>query len=324
MTPTVTVLVPVYNRERLVEDAITSVLEQDFPDFELLLVDDGSTDDTPAVLDSWAKRDARIVVVHAERNLGIPGALNLGLAHARGRYVARLDSDDRMLPRRLAEQAAILDARPDVVLVSCAYELVDAAGKPLGVWRGDEPHEVVRFLLSFFNIVGGGGQVMFRLGEVRAEGGYDTRYPSSEDYDLWVRLLRRGRIHTLPFIGMTKRVHGDQSHDQFASIKRHNWNAIMRKSLEPYLGRTVSDDEIAAVITVWRHDGQRGHGATADRVMREAFRRFRTEHDRGLQRSAADRIAQQWREAADVFRGRGHRIEAAKYALRALRWKSFT
>ena len=142
---------PVFNRERFVDAAIRSVLEQDFDDFELLLVDDGSTDGTPEILAAWTQRDPRVVVVTSPTNQGLPGALNLGLAHARGRYVARLDSDDFMMPRRLAAQAAVLDARPEVVLVSCAYDIVDMAGNHLRTWKGDEPHEVVVFLLHFFN-----------------------------------------------------------------------------------------------------------------------------------------------------------------------------
>ena len=321
MNPKVTVLIPVFNRERFVDEAIRSVIEQDFDDFELLLVDDGSTDRTPEVLETWTKRDARVVVVTSAMNQGIPGALNLGLAHARGKYVARLDSDDLMMPRRLAEQAAVLDAHPEVVLVSCAYDIVDVEGNHLGTWKGDEPPEVTAFLLNFYNVVGGGGQVMFRLAEVREEGGYALEYPSSEDYDLWVRLLRRGRIETLPFVGMTKRTHGSQSLARYGALKRANWTGIMRSSLEPYLRRAVSDDEIAALITVWRHDGRLRVAGIADGVMQEGFARFRKEiPDRGLQRCARGKIARQWYVAARILSSEGHPLEAAKYVARALRW----
>src|ERR1700681_359089 len=122
MNPRVTVLMPVFNRERFVGEAIESVIGQDFTEFELLIVDDGSTDRTPQLLREWARRDSRIVIVTSPVNQGIPTALNAGLRHARAPYVARLDSDDIMMPRRLAAQAAILDTQPDVVLASCAYE----------------------------------------------------------------------------------------------------------------------------------------------------------------------------------------------------------
>ena len=321
VSPRVTVLMPVFNRERYVEEAIRSVLGQDFADFELLIVDDGSTDRTPAILAAWAERDPRITIITAPRNEGIPGALNRGLAQARARYIARLDSDDIMLPRRLAGQVAVLDERPDVVLVSCAYDLIDAHGTYLDTWRGDEPHEVMVFLLNFYNIVGGGGQVAFRRDDVLAEGGYANEYPSSEDYDLWVRLLRRGRIVTLPLVGMQQRQHDARSHVQYAAVKRANWSAIMRASLERYLGRPVASDEIAALITVWRHDGRRGAAARADRTMREAFARFCDQHsDRALQRCARRRIARQWIEGARVFARAGERVEAVRFLSRAALW----
>ncbi len=209
LNPKVTVLIPVYNRERFVDEAIRSVMEQDFDDFELLLVEGGSTDRTPEVLEMWKKRDRRVVVVTTPTREGISAALNLGLAHARGKYVARLDSDDLMMPRRLAEQAAVLDAHSEVVLVSCAYDIVDLAGNRLGTWKRDEPPEVTAFLLHFFNVIGGHGQVMFRLAAALEEGGYARKL--SEDYDLWVRLRRRGRIETLPFVGMAKRTHANQA-----------------------------------------------------------------------------------------------------------------
>ena len=172
----------------------------------------------------------------------------------------------------------MLDSEAEVVLVSCAYETMDSEGSYLGTWRGDEPHEVVTWLLNFYNIVGGGGQVMFRRSEVIAEGGYTCEYPSSEDYDLWVRLLRRGRIVTLPLIGMKQRHHNARSAVQYASVKRANWTAIVSQSLGRYLGHPIGDEEIAALITLWRHDGTTGMAPIAERTMREAFARFCGEH----------------------------------------------
>jgi glycosyltransferase involved in cell wall biosynthesis len=320
MNPKVTVLIPVFNRERFIDDAIRSVMEQDFDDFELLLVDDGSTDRTPEILEAWKKRDPRVVVVTSPANQGIARALNLGLAHARGRYVARLDSDDLMMPHRLAAQAAVLDARAEVVLVSCAYDIVDLAGKRLGTWTHPEPHEVTAFLLHFFNVVGH-GQVMFRLAQVLEEGGYAPEYTTCEDYDLWVRLVRRGRFETLPIVGMIKRSHGDQSWKQYAAIKRANWSRIMRSSLEPCLRRNVSDDEIAALITVWRLDGTLGMATIADAFMREAFARFRNDvPDPALQARARRNVARQWYAGARNFARRGHPLESMAYLAHAARW----
>jgi glycosyltransferase involved in cell wall biosynthesis len=316
---------PVFNREQFLDEAIESVTAQDFADFELLIVDDGSTDRTPELLRAWAQRDGRVVVITSPRNQGIPAALNSGLRHASAPYVARFDSDDIMMPRRLAAQAAVLDSEPEVVLVSCAYETMDSEGNYLGTWRGEEPHEVVTHLLNFYNIVGGGGQVMFRRTEVLAEGGYACEYPSSEDYDLWVRLLRRGRIRTLPLIGMKQRDHKARSAVQYASVKRANWTAIMSQSLGRYLGRPIKDEEIDALISLWRLDGTTGMAPVAERTMREAFARFRREHsDRELRRCVRRRTALQWMEAARAFANAGNLAEAARFVAWAAWWSPTT
>ncbi len=320
MNPKVTVLIPVFNRAQFVDEAIRSVMEQDFADFEIVLADDGSTDATPRVLESWRQRDPRVVVVTSPVNRGIPAALNLGLAHARGKYIARLDSDDLMMPRRLAEEAALLDARPDVAVASCYFEVVDLEGRHVRIWRGDEPHEVTLLLLNFFNSVGG-PQTMFRRDDVIAEGGYSLDCPVSEDYEMFVRLLRRGRLETLPFVGVRKRTHADQSILRWAGERRVIWSRVMRSSLEPYLMRPVCDEEIDALITVWRDDGIPGRAALADSVMREAFARFcAAVPDRALRVIARKKIAHRWFIAGRIFRSRGHPAEAAKYLARAARW----
>lgn len=318
MNPKVTVLMPVFNRERFAGEAIRSVLEQDFDDFELLLVDDGSTDRTPEVLQTWKERDPRVVVLTLAENQGITAALNAGLAHARGTYVARLDSDDLMTPGRLAAQVPVLDAHPEVVLVSCAFDIVDPDGNRLHTWREGGPHEVAAFLLHFFSVVGH-GTVMFRLADVREAGGYRQVF-ACEDYDLWVRLLRRGRIEMLPRIGMTKRT-GHQSRPPRNS-KHASWSGIMRSSLEPYLRRAVSDAEIAALINLWRQQNEPVRNSTiADDLMFEAFGWFRKQvPDRALQARVRRRIASQWSSAARYAARRGHPLEAMTYLARGARW----
>lgn len=312
---------PVFNRERFVDEAIESIIAQDFSGFELLIVDDGSTDGTPQILRSWTQRDARVVVITSPENIGIPAALNLGLHHARAPYVARLDSDDLMMPRRLAAQADVLDNEPDVVLVSCLYETMTSDGRYIGTWRENEPHEVVDYFLSFYNIIGGGGHVMFRRSEVIAEGAFATEYPSSEDYDLWERLLRRGRIRILPLIGMKQRDHDARSIVKYANQKRANWTAIMSRALGRYLERPIRNDEITALITVWRHDGAKGRSGLANQTMREAFERFcQLNPDEELRQRVRNRTARQWLDGARSFANRRDFVEAIFYVVLALSW----
>jgi len=321
VNPGVTVLMPVFNRERFVDEAIASVVGQDYADLELLIVDDGSTDRTPEILRAWVQRDPRIVVMTSPRNQGCAAALNAGLGRARAPYVARLDSDDIMMPLRLAAQAAVLDREPEVVLVSSAYEAIDVDGNYLATWRSNEPHEVIVFMLNFINAVSGHGQVMYRRSDVIAAGGYDANMQYGEDYDLWVRLLRRGRILSLPLIGMKQRQHEDRLSTLYTG-KRPNKNRIQRDSLTHYLGRPVGEEEVAAVLGVWRIDGAVGRAAAGDAIMREAYARFRDRtSDWRQRRQLRTRISRQWIDGARYFQNAGQFAEAARYVARAARWR---
>ena len=319
-SPLVSVLMPVYNREKFVDEAIESVLAQDFNSFELVLVDDGSTDASPQILKSWQEKDSRIVVVTAPHNEGIPGALNRGLAHSRGQYIARIDSDDVMLPGRLTAQVKCISSQPEVILVTSPFEYMDVNGKYIGSWKSDTPHEVVVFLLNFFNIVAGHGQVMYRKDDVLAEGGYSMEYPSSEDFDLWVKLLKRGRIACVPVPAMRQRIHPNQSPQQYASVKRKNWHGVMGNSLRHYLGREVSFDEIEALITLWRRDGKTGMAALANTVSKEAFKRFCEHNSKSFQRIASHRIAAEWKKTGHTFMEQGNKSEANVYYRIAAEW----
>ncbi len=117
--PKLSVVMPLYNAARYLRPAIESILNQTYTDFEFIIVDDCSTDETPAILDSYP--DPRIVRLRNPQNLGIVGALNRGLEAARGQYIARMDGDDIALAERFAQQVAWLDAHPNIGLCSgCA------------------------------------------------------------------------------------------------------------------------------------------------------------------------------------------------------------
>jgi len=108
--PKITVFIPAYNREKYIGDAIESILAQTFTNYEILLIDDGSTDGTVDIMRSYT--DPRLRIIRNEKNLGIPKTRNKGIEHARGEYIAMLDSDDRAYPTRLEKQAAFMDRHP--------------------------------------------------------------------------------------------------------------------------------------------------------------------------------------------------------------------
>jgi glycosyltransferase involved in cell wall biosynthesis len=319
--PLVTVLMPVYDGERFVDEAIASVLSQDFSDFEFVIVDDGSRDRTPSILRRWAARDSRIVIVRSARNEGVPAALNRGLAVARGRYVARQDADDLCERGRYRRQIELLDRERDVQLVAAGYDLINAEGKWIATEMRREPPEVVKYLLTFSNAVGGHGQVMFRRDVVLALGGYHEEFALSEDYDLWTRLARVGRIVMLPIVGMKHRLH-----EQRASVVRREEQSahslrIARRMMTELLGREIPIEEERAVACVWRQELQAGQSSRAHRVLGETYERFRRSGANRMHRwSARFATARRWTHAAAAFARCRQYGEALRYLGFGMRW----
>ena len=191
-SPRVTVVMPVRNAERFLQDAIDSVLGQSLKELELLAVDDGSADASPAILARYAAADARVRLL-SRPSQGIVAALNAGIADARSAYIARMDADDLSEPDRLAQQLAILDGDPHVVLVGTAATLVDERGRAVGGVVPPIAHDAIGEQLRTHNALVHGA-VVFRRTAWAAAGGYDATARLVEDYDLWCRLLAHGRL----------------------------------------------------------------------------------------------------------------------------------
>lgn len=210
------VLLPVRNGMPFLAEAIDSVLDQTLTDFELLVIDNGSTDGTAAYLKSL--RDARVRVL-STGNIGLAAALNLGLAQANGQYVARQDADDRSTPERFARQVAFLDANADVdVLATCVNFLDDRGAGIDTAWTQtiraqQDPAQAPEQILAMMPLTCciAHGSVMMRTAVVVEAGGYDPLMVPAEDYDLWLRLLPDHRIAKLPERLYEYRVHADQS-----------------------------------------------------------------------------------------------------------------
>jgi glycosyltransferase involved in cell wall biosynthesis len=206
MDPVVSVLMPVYQVERWVADAVESILAQTLRELELLVVDDGSRDATGAICARIAARDPRVVLLR-EPHAGIVAALNRGLALARGRYLARMDGDDVALPGRLEAQLRHLEAHPEVVALGSAIELIDPEGVPLAtVVRPTTHEEIERELLRGHGSITHPSVVM-RTHAVRAVGGYRPEFEYVEDQDLFLRLSERGRLANLEAPLLRQRQH---------------------------------------------------------------------------------------------------------------------
>ncbi|GEM_PF-216322 len=209
-TPQVTVLLTVYNGLPYLREAIDSVLAQNFGDFELLIVDDASTDQSAACIESFD--DPRIRFIRNPRNFGQVRSLNEGLANAHGRYLARMDQDDVCLPNRLQQQVACLDARSEVAAVGSWVYLIGPEGRATEMvgTRVDDFGTLLGMVLTFASPIGH-PTLMIRREVLAALGGYDESFAPCEDYALWCRLAeRRHGLVSLPRPLIKLRRHAQQ------------------------------------------------------------------------------------------------------------------
>jgi len=205
--PAVSVVIPAYNRERFIESAVRSVIHQTFTDWELIVVDDGSTDSTAPIVQSNA--DPRIRVVALRCNSGIAAARNLGLEEARGQFIAWLDSDDVAKPDRLARQVAYLRDHPDVALVGgCAHKIADDGRRLPGTRVPPFEHDDIRcrqLLTSAFQQ----SAIMGRA-NVLKNYRYDPSFEVCEDIDVCVRIAVDHRLANMPAVLVERRMHATQ------------------------------------------------------------------------------------------------------------------
>jgi glycosyltransferase involved in cell wall biosynthesis len=202
--PTATVLMPAYNAERFIGEAIRSCLAQTHADFELLIVEDGSTDGTAGVIAGFC--DPRIKVLANGDNRGPAFARNRGLAEARGEFIALLDSDDAAMPRRLEIQTRTLRADREAAMCAAWAEVVDRSGKRISRQRWRLNPEALHYQLHLRNCICH-SSVMMRKEAVLKAGGYDPRFRHAEDFDLWGRMSREGRALMIGTTLVKRRIH---------------------------------------------------------------------------------------------------------------------
>lgn len=248
--PFVSVVMSVYNGERYLRESVNSVLNQTWRDFELIIINDGSTDETAELLATID--DPRVLVIENKSNQGLVRSLNLGLERARGEYVARHDADDVALPQRLERQAQFLNSHSDVSIVGSGYIEIDESGKRRKRVRMPEEVLMLRWHALFQNPFAH-STVMFRRASVMEMGGYAGQTEAShvEDYELWLRLMWSGQLMVNiaePLVHWRSNPEGVSK--TFASQQGENFRAIVRTNLRK-LGRTLRDDESLSDL-VWR------------------------------------------------------------------------
>jgi glycosyltransferase involved in cell wall biosynthesis len=195
-TPIVSVVMPVFNGERFLPQALESILNQSLRDLEFVIIDDGSTDRSASILESYSSRDARVRVFRQE-NQGIVEALNRGCEHALGKYIARMDADDVSALSRLERQVAFLEAHPLVGLVGCGvYDNIDVNGEVLYTSYLPEDNDTIqRTLVERWCFLH--PSIMFRRELHKTVGGYRKEFEGAEDHDFILRILEHSQAHNL-------------------------------------------------------------------------------------------------------------------------------
>jgi len=272
--PIVSVLMSVYNGSRYLPAAIESILGQTFSDFEFIIIDDGSTDDSASIIKGYD--DPRIVLISNTTNIGLTKSLNKGLRLARGRYIARQDADDISYPHRLAWEKAFLDQHDEVVLVSGEMEFIDESNEVFHRPRLAAPPLLVKWYLLFYNRIGGHSQVMFRKEPVLSLGGYDESYRYSQDYALWLRLAEEWDLAILDDViiryrcahatSITQTRKEEQLFYALRAAKRH---------VELLLHRPISLETMQILRTFWEN-GRLSPRQTlqAQKTIRAIYRAF--------------------------------------------------
>lgn len=238
--PKVTVVIPVYNREKYIGAAIESVLAQTFTDFEILVIDDGSTDGSREVVRSYP--DPRILLSCHDGNLGVARTRNDGVRLARGEYLAFLDSDDIAYPERLARQVAFLDRHPDHGAVGAWVDWMDGEGRVL--------RRVKRKAVSPNDIA---AQRLFRSGiensasmartAVLRDYAFNEQFALGEDFDLWARIAADHKLANLPRVLVRRRAHDQRTSREWAGRKQEQRQAIYASQLSA-LGVQFTDMDL--------------------------------------------------------------------------------
>jgi hypothetical protein len=256
--PAVTVVMPVRDAAAFVGEALDSVLAQTYTGFEIVVVDDASTDGTADVLRRYA--DPRVRLIRHPRKGGVAVALNTGISSSRSRYVARMDADDVALPERLAQQVRFLDRNPSIGIVGANMQPIGSDGRPTApsTMVPTLPGHV-RWMLHVHNCVNH-PTVVARREVFQALGGYRLGAVAAEDYDLWIRAMDITRIANIPDVLLHYRVHPSST----SVVHQRQASAWVVSGAEKALTRLLGSPPDRDAVLVLRHPSQAEMASLAD------------------------------------------------------------
>jgi len=225
--PMVTVLMAVYNGEKFLKEAMESILTQTFTDFEFLIINDGSTDNSVKIIEEF--NDPRIRLIHNEKNLKLIASLNKGISLAKGKYIARMDSDDISMPDRLKKEVNFLENSLEYGLVGTYYTVIDGEGVNQRNVSYPSSNDLIKLFLSL-NCPLAHGSIMGKC-ELFKQNLYGSKqYPDVEDYELWTRIAKLTKIHNIPEYLFKYRVYGESFSDTKTQLMYNQTLELSKKA----------------------------------------------------------------------------------------------
>ena len=237
--PLVSVLMPAYNAEKYIGEAIESILNQTFKDFELIIINDGSKDKTEEIIEEYAKKDNRIVYVKNDKNMKISQTLNRGMDMANGKYIARMDTDDISLEDRFEKQVKYMEENPDCgVIGTCFLSFRDEDKTNTMKNIRPETDHIIRlhglYCCQFAHPTVMMRKSFFDENNLR----YNPKYDGCEDFELWTRAKRFMKFHNLPEFLLYYRLHGEN-----ISIKSHGKQFMLSNKIYDAALREIIDED---------------------------------------------------------------------------------
>ena len=202
-SPKVSVIMSVYNGEKYLKEAIESILNQSFKDFEFIVVDDGSTDKTPEILENYAKQDQRIKIITNSENIGLTKSLNKGIKVSKGEYIARMDDDDIAMPERIKKQIEFLEKNPNFGVVGCNVIIINETGN--FVKNVVLPNNLMQVLKKRNYLAH--GSLVFQKAIIEQLGNYDEQMLYAQDYEMILRISKTFEVGFISEFLYKLRVH---------------------------------------------------------------------------------------------------------------------
>ncbi len=238
--PRVTVVIPVYNRQDYIESSIKSILNQTYTDFELLVINDKSSDNTAIIVQDLIKQDSRIKLLDNVNQKGIVGGLNTGIANARGEYIVRMDDDDFSLPTRIEKQVKFMDENPKIGVCGTWVKLFGSVNNI--VWKLATSSDLIKVTMLFYGALAHPAVIIRKKILTDNNQFYDYSFQWTEDYDLWTRLSKFTDFANIPEILLKYRTHSKNVTTTHSDIQLTNSRKIRIRQLND-LGIIPIDEE---------------------------------------------------------------------------------